>query len=194
MGKSKKKSKILLDTPTSQRRRQQQNQSSNCFEGERLLNLLKSIHREIETANLSQRALPEKVWIKQQFSIGVNDVTRVLERMEPISEPGKTTQDSPVGSGGCKDSSLQLQAVLLSSNCNPRWLAKHVPSLASSRGVPLVFVKDKKGGSLALGKLVQIKTAIAIGIKAKGSGINKLVAEILEKIEAVDDTEVRQVG
>ncbi|KAF5177761.1 Ribosomal protein L7Ae/L30e/S12e/Gadd45 [Thalictrum thalictroides] len=120
--------------------------------------------------------------IKQQFSIGVNDVTRVLEQMEPISESGKATQDSTIGCGGCKDSLLQLQAVLLSSNCDPRWLAKHVPSLASSRGVPLIFVKDKKGGSLALGELVKLKTAIVIGIKAKGSGINKLVAEILEKI------------
>lgn len=60
---------------------------------------------------------------------------------------------------------LRMQSVFVASDSNPRWLTKHLPSLASSRKVPLIFVKDKKGGSLRLGELVKLKTAIAIGIK-----------------------------
>ncbi|PON88787.1 Ribosomal protein [Trema orientale] len=97
----------------------------------------------------------------QQFSIGVNEVTRVLERMTPTSKTGK------------------LQAVLLASDSNPRWLTKHLPSLALSRKVPLIFLKDNKQASLRLGQLVKLKTAIAIGVKAKGNSINQLFAEIL---------------
>lgn len=141
-------------------------QEHNCYEGERLAGLLKSIEREIELAKLSNRALPEKIWFKQQFSIGVNDVTRVLERMGGFAQHLKA---SPV----------QLQAILLAWDCNPRWLTKHLPTLASLRKVPVIFVKDKKGGSLRLGELVHLKTAIAIGIKARGNGINQAIEEIL---------------
>lgn len=59
----------------------------------------------------------------------------------------------------------KCQAILIASDCNPRWLTKHLPSLALSRKVPLIFVKDKKSGSLRLGQLVKLKTAIAIGVK-----------------------------
>lgn len=92
----------------------------------------------------------------------------------------------------------------MASDSNPRWLTKHLPSLASSRKVPLIYVKDNKGGSLRLGQLVKLKKAMAIGIKvsklfpfpfvfnlrlgfdvtlyfmqARGNGINQLVDEIL---------------
>ncbi|KAF9599776.1 hypothetical protein IFM89_001722 [Coptis chinensis] len=182
---------------------QQEGKHSNCFEGERLLwsSKVSSEVREIESAKISRGGLPEKVWIKpgnfsmqQQFAIGVNDVTRVLERMSPSSLPGKATKDSSLECGGGNDSAVQLQAVLLASDCNPRVLTKHIPSLASSRGVPLIIVKDKKGGSLRLGELVKLKTAIAIGVKAKGNGINKLVEEVLESIETVSDTTMTEVG
>ncbi|URE41961.1 Ribosomal protein L7Ae/L30e/S12e/Gadd45 family [Musa troglodytarum] len=55
--------------------------SSDCFEGERLDNLLSQLAKSVELAKLSKGELPEKIWIKQQFAVGVNDVTRVLERM-----------------------------------------------------------------------------------------------------------------
>lgn len=58
-----------------------------------------------------------------------------------------------------------MQAVLVASDCNPRWLTKHLPGLAASRRVPLIFVRDRKEGSLRLGGLVKLKTAIAIGVK-----------------------------
>ncbi|PON43238.1 Ribosomal protein [Parasponia andersonii] len=104
----------------------------------------------------------------QQFSIGVNEVTRVLERMTPTSKTGK------------------LQAVLLASDSNPRWLTKHLPSLALSRKVPLIFFKDNKQASLRLGQLVKLKTAIAIGVKAKGNSINQLFAKILAGNDETD--------
>uniref|UniRef100_A0A2N9G7Y0 Ribosomal protein eL8/eL30/eS12/Gadd45 domain-containing protein n=1 Tax=Fagus sylvatica TaxID=28930 RepID=A0A2N9G7Y0_FAGSY len=131
---------------------------------------------EIESARLLDgNSLPEKIWLKQQFSIGVNDVTRVLERMAPSAQ-GETFPQRPHSiSSNCKVPSVELQVVLLASDCNPRWLTKHLPSLASSRRVPVIFVKDKKGGSLRLGELVKLKTAIAIGIKSNSIMAKKLV-------------------
>ncbi|KAA8549014.1 hypothetical protein F0562_000698 [Nyssa sinensis] len=154
-----------------------------CHEGESLARLLKSIQREMESARLLDRALPDKIWLKQQFSIGVNDVTRVLERMPPIAGMETSSQQPSTNCGNHKASSVQLQAILIASDCNPRWLTKHLPSLAASRNVPLIFIKDKKGGSLRLGELVKLKTAITIGIKAKGNAINQLIEELLRDNE-----------
>ncbi|XP_042475152.1 uncharacterized protein LOC122057194 [Macadamia integrifolia] len=166
-----------------------QQQQSKCYEGEDLDSLLKSIGREIELERLSKGALPEKIWIKQQFSIGVNDITRVLERMMTSAQLGNSSQ-KPLVAGNYRKPSIQLQAVLLASDCNPRWLTKHLPSLASSREVPVIFVKDNKGGSLRLGELVKLKTAIAIGVKARGSGINKLIQGILHDDQIAGDNGV----
>ncbi|WOL13580.1 hypothetical protein Cni_G22350 [Canna indica] len=58
-----------------------------------------------------------------------------------------------------------LKAVILASDCNPRWLKKHIPTLASSRRVPVILVKDNKRSSLRLGQVVKLKTTLAIGIK-----------------------------
>uniref|UniRef100_A0A5B7BWC6 Ribosomal protein eL8/eL30/eS12/Gadd45 domain-containing protein n=1 Tax=Davidia involucrata TaxID=16924 RepID=A0A5B7BWC6_DAVIN len=154
-------------------------QEQICYEGESLARLLKSIQREIESARLLDRALPDKIWLKQQFSIGVNDVTRVLERMPPIAVMESSRQQPLINCSNCKASPVQLQAILLASDCNPRWLTKHLPRMASSRKVPLIFVKDNKGGSLRLGELVKLKTAITIGVKAKGNAINQLIEKIL---------------
>ena len=60
---------------------------------------------------------------------------------------------------------LLLQAILLALDCSPRSLTKHIPSMASSRNVPVIFVKDNKRGSMRLGELVKLKTAMAIGVK-----------------------------
>ncbi|KAJ7973151.1 Ribosomal L7Ae/L30e/S12e/Gadd45 family protein [Quillaja saponaria] len=152
-----------------------------CYEGEGLANLLRLIRREIESARiLDGNSLPEKIWFKQQFSIGVNDVTRVLERMDPFNKLGNSLQQPNVSSSRHRGPSVKLQAILVASDCNPRWLTKHLPSLASSRKVPLIFVKDNKKGSLRLGELFKLKTAIAIGVKAKGNAINKVFEEILQ--------------
>lgn len=158
-------------------------QQKICYEGENLARLLKSIQREMASARLSDSALPEKVWIKQQFAIGVNEVTRVLERMAACSKSETLPQGYSVNLPSRKAPTIQLQAILVASDCNPRWLIKHLPSLASTRKVPVIFVKDNKGGSLRLGELVKLKTAIAVGIKAKGNAINQLIEEILRDSE-----------
>ncbi|XVF72842.1 hypothetical protein PTKIN_Ptkin12aG0153200 [Pterospermum kingtungense] len=143
----------------------------DCYEGERLVHVLKSIQRGIESARISAgNAWPEKIWLKQQFAIGVNDVTRTLERMAPSAEKESSAQ-SPC---------VRLQAILIAADCNPKWLTKHLPTLASSRKVPLIIVKDDKKGSLRLGELVKLKTAIAIGVKARGNAINQIIEEILD--------------
>ncbi|XP_030539598.1 uncharacterized protein LOC115747540 isoform X2 [Rhodamnia argentea] len=142
-------------------------QDWSAFEGESLGLLLESIRGKIKVArSLDGAALPEKIWLK--FAIGVNEVTRVLERMPPSND-----------ADDCPPSYPRLQAILLASDCNPRWLTRHLPSLASSRKVPLIFVKDKKRGSLRLGELVNLKTAIAIGIKAKGNAVNHIIQKVL---------------
>ncbi|KAF4371725.1 hypothetical protein G4B88_030829 [Cannabis sativa] len=74
---------------------------------------------------------------------------------------------------------IWFKALLVASDTNPRWLTKHLPSLALSRKVPLFILKDNKQASLRLGQLVHLKTAIVIGIKDKHNSINQLFAEIL---------------
>ncbi|KAI3417878.1 Ribosomal_L7Ae domain-containing protein [Psidium guajava] len=152
-----------------------QEQDWSTFEGESLGLLIESIQGKIKVArSLDGAALPEKIWLKQQFAIGVNEVTRVLERMPPSND----ADDRPISSNN-NLSYTRLQAILVASDCNPRWLTRHLPILASSRKVPLIFVKDKKRGSLRLGELVNLKTAIAIGIKAKGNAVNHIIQKIL---------------
>lgn len=121
--------------------------------------------------------------------MGVNDVTRVLERMTPCTELQSSSQLSPLISCSNRASSVKLQVVLVAFDCNPRWLVKHLPSLASSRKVPLIFVRDNKKGSLRLGELVNLKTAIAVGVKARENTINKVLEKILQQdgVEAGPD-------
>ncbi|KAG6579150.1 hypothetical protein SDJN02_21778 [Cucurbita argyrosperma subsp. argyrosperma] len=153
----------------------QSKRNEDSYEGERLDELLQSIQREIKRARcLNAESLPEKIWLKKQFAIGVNEVTRVLERMTPSEDSARIVNPN------YKACTVRLQAILLTADCNPRWLTNHVPSLAISRKVPLILVKDKEG-SLRLGELVNLKTAIAIGIKANGSPVNQLIGEILQR-------------
>ncbi|KAG8653353.1 hypothetical protein MANES_05G008900v8 [Manihot esculenta] len=146
-------------------------QEQDCYEGERLVRLLKLINGAIESAKLLDgNSLPEKFWFKQRFAIGVNEVTRVLERMSPTVEMEGFGQKPPphvISTQHRKPTAVQLQAIVIAHDCNPKWLMKHLPSLASSRKVPVIFVKDGKKGSLRLGELVKLKTAIAIGVKVK---------------------------
>ncbi|XP_042047861.1 60S ribosomal protein L7a-like [Salvia splendens] len=72
-----------------------------------------------------------------------------------------------------------FQVILVASDCNPRTLIKYLPALAASRNVPLISVRDRKEGSLRLGELIKVKTAIAIGVKAKGNYINQLIEDAL---------------
>ncbi|XP_073157519.1 uncharacterized protein [Henckelia pumila] len=155
-------------------------QSQLCFDGESLATLLESFQRGIESARALDATLPYKFWVKQQFSVGVNEVTRVLERMPPRLRVAGSSEESPSPNlDDSKAPGIYLQAIFLASDCNPRWLTKHLPALASSRNVPLIFVKDSKRGSLRLGELIKIKTAIAIGIKGRGNSINQLIEKIL---------------
>ncbi|XP_021714506.1 uncharacterized protein LOC110682477 [Chenopodium quinoa] len=109
-------------------------------------------------------------------------MTRLLERMAPSSDDAAFAA-AQKGSGGRPPCSsvTKLQAVLVAADCNSRWLTKHLPSLASSRNVPIIFVKDNKEGSLRLGEVVKVKTAVALGVKVKGSSINQLLEEVLHE-------------
>ncbi|TKY53654.1 hypothetical protein E2542_SST25195 [Spatholobus suberectus] len=61
---------------------------------------------------------------------------------------------------------VTVTTVPVASDCNPRWLTKHLLNVAS-RSVPLIFVRDNNEGSLRFGELVQLKSSIAIGIKQR---------------------------
>ncbi|KAL5537684.1 hypothetical protein UlMin_045277 [Ulmus minor] len=123
----------------------------SCYEGERLDRLLQSIQRKIEAARSGDAdSLPENIWFKQQFAIGVNEVTRMLER---------TCKGKP--------SKVELQVVLVAADANPRWLTKHLPTLSLSANLPLISLKDNGQASLRLGQLLHLKTAIAIGVKVQ---------------------------
>uniref|UniRef100_A0A2P2JWI5 Uncharacterized protein LOC103327256 n=1 Tax=Rhizophora mucronata TaxID=61149 RepID=A0A2P2JWI5_RHIMU len=82
--------------------------------------------------------------------------------------------------------SFRLLAILVASDCNPKWLTKHLPSLASSRNVLLIYVKDNKGGSLRLGELVKLKTAMAVGVKAKENAVNQIFEENFHLGDAIN--------
>lgn len=156
----------------------------DCYEGEHLARLLELIRSGIESGrHLDGNSLPKKIWLKQQFAIGVNDVTRVLERMGPCNGMDRSSPQNSFRSSR-KAPMVQLQVILVAADCNPRWLTKHLPSLASSRKVPVIFVRDNKEGSLRLGELVKLKTTIAIGVKARGNAINRLLEDILHGNEA----------
>ncbi|XP_022862973.1 uncharacterized protein LOC111383131 isoform X2 [Olea europaea var. sylvestris] len=159
-------------------------ESQFCFEGEDLARLRKSIQSQIESKGALNAALPDKFWLKQQFSIGVNEVTRVLERMPSNLGTESCSSDHLLKSSKSdvrKAPSVQLQAVLLAYDGTPRSLTKCLPALAASRNVPLIVIKDNKEGSLRLGELVKLKRSISIGIKARGNDINLLVNEILQR-------------
>ncbi|KAG6427617.1 hypothetical protein SASPL_111863 [Salvia splendens] len=158
-----------------------------CFEGETLARFLKSVQREIESARIVDETLPLKIWIKQQFAVGVNEVTRGLERMPPNRGDEKSPVGKNVDDGEARCGYFQV--ILVASDCNPRTLTKHLPALAASRNVPLISVRDRKEGSLRLGELIKVKTAIAIGVKAKGNAINQLIKEALtnNKINSTEE-------
>ncbi|MQL94319.1 hypothetical protein Taro_026971 [Colocasia esculenta] len=93
----------------------------------------------------------------------------------------RTTGEDRVLPGGSANRAVaeDWQAVLVASDCSPSYLTSHLPSLARSRGIPVIFVRDKRGGSLRLGELVKLKTAMVIGVKVRGTRINKAVEEVL---------------
>ncbi|ERN02035.1 hypothetical protein AMTRI_Chr02g266150 [Amborella trichopoda] len=183
MAKKKKKSTKASSKPAKQDVLQDQFHQPGTynFQGKPLKDLLTRLKRGIESAKLTKGTLPDKLWMKEQFAIGVNDVTRTLERM-PRANAERSTLESSIASNDQKAPAIQLQAVLVAWDCNPRWLTAHFPKLASSRGVPLLFVRDRKAGSLQLGKLVNLKTAVAIGVKVRGTGINMVITEIIDSM------------
>ncbi|XP_051125758.1 uncharacterized protein LOC127247784 [Andrographis paniculata] len=158
------------------------------FEGESLTRFLESFRREIEAARALNENLPYKIWIKKHFAVGVNEVTRVLERMPPNYESRISSEEQlQTNCNDSKPTCAYLQAILMASDCNPRWLTKHLPTLAASRNVPIISVKDRKEGSLRLGELIKLKTTIAIGVKAQEISLNRLIEEVLanDKIDSI---------
>ncbi|XP_020575745.1 uncharacterized protein LOC110021552 [Phalaenopsis equestris] len=172
----KKKSRRSLGTS----KEVQEQEIVDAYEGQRLDGLLEVIWRSIELAKLARGELPDKIWIKQQFAVGVNDVTRLLERM-PLGETARDAHEISCSSNNSirRSTLVPLQVVLVAADCNPKWLTKHIPVLASSRKVPVILVRDGKGGSLRLGGLLNLKTALAIGVKARGSCINAALVEFI---------------
>lgn len=156
--------------------------TSDFIGGDGLDDLVSKLVRSVEVAKASRGGLSEKIWMKQQFAIGVNDVTRVLERMPPHNA---TSSESRTVSGRRQTPLVPLQAVLVAADCNPKWLTKHIPTLASTRKVPILCVKENKGGSLRLGQVVNVRTALAIGVKARDSIVNKTIDEVLKGRELV---------
>ncbi|KAL5197135.1 hypothetical protein ABZP36_000647 [Zizania latifolia] len=160
--------------------------TSDYIGGDALDDLLSKLIRSVEVAKASRDGLPEKIWMKRQFAIGVNDVTRVLERM-PAAAAAAAHSDHCSSKAMCKAPSVPLQVVLVAADCNPKWLTKHIPTLASTRQVPVLCLKDNKGSSLRLGQVVNVRTALAIGVKARDSIINKAIDEVLKTADQVAD-------
>ncbi|KAL6841755.1 hypothetical protein ACP4OV_028267 [Aristida adscensionis] len=162
---------------------------SDYIGGDALDDLLSKLVRSVEVAKACRGGLPEKIWMKQQFAVGINDVTRVLERMPAAAatHSAHSSHEAQTVSGLRRAPLVPLQAVLVSADCNPKWLTKHIPTLASSRQVPVLCLKDNKGSSLRLGQVVNVRTALAIGVKARDSIINKTIDEVLKSSKLAAD-------
>ncbi|XP_006658010.1 uncharacterized protein LOC102703412 isoform X1 [Oryza brachyantha] len=184
---SKKKSKSQLPAVKAPLIDGEQGVTSDYIGGDDLDDLLSKLTRSVEVAKASRGGLPEKIWMKRQFAIGVNDVTRVLERMPAaaVTQSGPCSSEAQTGKAPLTAPSVSLQAVLVAADCNPKWLTKHIPTLASTRQVPVLCLKDNKESSLRLGQVVNVRTALAIGVKARDSIINKAVDEALRTANLV---------
>lgn len=192
---SKKKNKS--ERPIKSSKDAEQALTSDYIGGIALDDLLSKLIRSVEVARSSRGGLPEKIWMKQQFAIGVNDVTRVLERMPPAATHSGHCSSEALTSPALRRAPLvPLQAVLVAADCNPKWLTKHIPTLACTRQVPILCLKDNKGSSLRLGQVVNVRTALAIGIKARDSIVNKTIDEVLKgsKLVANEPTSSQSLG
>lgn len=177
------------------------------FKQKPLDELLEKLTRAIEAAEQLKGQVRDNIWMKQMFSVGINDVTRTLERL-PIAKTIQnnipdikhpelvpetfghftTSEDEDVGPNKQSFISLKktgkqlihLQAVLAAIDCHPRVLVSHLPNLTSSRDVPLLCIEDHGRGSLRLGQLVKLKRAGAIGVKVGKSTINKAIQDIID--------------
>ncbi|KAL2630356.1 hypothetical protein R1flu_015042 [Riccia fluitans] len=110
--------------------------------------------------------------LKVHFCIGINSVTRTLERM-----PSKNKKRSGIAeklanlsemelSGAGKSKPETLQAIVVAVDVQPKNLVGHLGYLCHSRGVPMVSINGGDGmGSLRLGEVLGLKTAVVIGIK-----------------------------
>ncbi|XP_051185767.1 uncharacterized protein [Lolium perenne] len=184
MGKKKNKP----DGPIKSLKDAEQAVSSDYIGGDTLDELLFKLIRSVEVAKASRGGLPEKIWMKQQFCVGVNDVTRVLERMPAaVASHSGCSSEAPTHKVLRRAPLVPLQAVLIAADCNPKWLTKHIPTLASTRQVPVLCLKDNRGSSLRLGQVANVRTALAIGIKARNSIINKIIDEVLKGSKLVAD-------
>ncbi|XP_010490328.1 PREDICTED: 60S acidic ribosomal protein P0-like [Camelina sativa] len=74
---------------------------------------------------------------------------------------------------------LRGDSVVLMGKNTMMILRKHIPNLAASRGVLVLYIRDNKRASLRLGELVKLKTALAIGVKTRGNELNLLLQQIL---------------
>lgn len=177
------------------------------FKQKPLDELLEKLSRAIEAAEQLKGQVHDNIWMKQMFSVGINDVTRTLERL-PIAKTIQnnipdikhpelvpetfghftTSEDEDVAPNKESFISLKktgkqvihLQAVLAAIDCHPRVLVGHLPNLTSSRDVPLLCIEDHGSGSLRLGQLVKLKRAGAIGVKVGKSEINKAIQDIID--------------
>ncbi|XP_015694788.1 uncharacterized protein LOC102703412 isoform X2 [Oryza brachyantha] len=159
---SKKKSKSQLPAVKAPLIDGEQGVTSDYIGGDDLDDLLSKLTRSVEVAKASRGGLPEKIWMKRQFAIGVNDVTRVLERMPAaaVTQSGPCSSEAQTGKAPLTAPSVSLQ-------------------------VPVLCLKDNKESSLRLGQVVNVRTALAIGVKARDSIINKAVDEALRTANLV---------
>lgn len=137
--------------------------------------------------------------LKSHLCIGINSVTRALERMpaKPMGgallgepEPKRlkivdniVTELETLGQQqhSKRDNRTPLQAVLVAADVQPKSLVAHLGVLCASRGVVMLPISGGDGsGSLKLGEVFGTRTAIAIGIKEGDTPINWAVESILE--------------
>lgn len=174
---------------------------------ERLSEMLSSaLNKEIGERN---DTLPTKECLRKFkhtiFCIGINNVTRALEMMPIVQNKwrqkkppdlsaiiSKPIQGGEGGNQACIRSAnynktmsslnaTHLQAVIVASDVHPRLLVSHLPDLTASRNVPFLTISAGNGtGSVRLGRIFNLRTAIAVGLKNGDFAINRAMRSFLD--------------
>ncbi|KAE8802564.1 hypothetical protein D1007_21754 [Hordeum vulgare] len=161
--------------------------TSDYIIGDCLDELLSKLIRSVEVAQDSRGGLPEKIWMKWVAPIRTWEAELVTPGPKDLVWRPYLHEDVAVVLLFAPGFRVKTLAVIIAADCNPKWLTKHIPTLASTRQVPVLCLKDNKGSSLRLGQVVNVGTALAIGIKARDSIINKAIDEILKDYKPVAD-------
>ncbi|XP_057834288.2 uncharacterized protein LOC131044847 isoform X5 [Cryptomeria japonica] len=175
---------LPLDSVKKKKKKKKKQKPSGLEEKPETVSPLESVTKNKKKRNRGFKSKTIREIFKEQlkgiFYVKDKCLDELLEKLSRSIE----AMGQPKG----KMYKIWMKAVLIAVDCHPRALVSHFPGLASSRGVPLFSVENHGSGSEQLGKLLKLKTAVAIGVKVGESAINKVIQD------AIDDQDQHAVS